>query len=91
MIGKFPKNVSVNDLNGILESLPLPQENGNPGESRVSWTKDDIVKLREMKWVEHFDIDEFMDHARNLGEGWYRENRDMAAGVKKVNYIDRPM
>lgn len=91
MIGKLPKDVTIKDINDMLQNLPLPREDADPVENCVTWTKCAIVELQQRNWVEQCDINKFMDDAIVLGDKWYQSSPDLKAGSKKVNYTNRDM
>ncbi|PWY94725.1 hypothetical protein BO94DRAFT_282623 [Aspergillus sclerotioniger CBS 115572] len=86
MIGKISHDVSFEQLDALLRSIPLPRK-GVSGENCVSWTRAAVAKLQEKGWAERFNIDCFMDDSLA-----YAHQRMDADDVKSIiNYTSRPM
>ncbi|EZF31394.1 hypothetical protein TMEN_113 [Trichophyton mentagrophytes] len=91
MIGKLPKGVTVQDVDGLLQGIPLPKPNSTSVENRVSWVQAAVRVLQEKSWADDFDVDELMNHVFNESDKWYQENENLQDKPKIANYTNRPL
>ncbi|MCJ1448516.1 MAG: hypothetical protein MMC23_009033 [Stictis urceolatum] len=87
MIGKLPLNVTTAQLNQLMKEIPLPQEDKEPLQNCVSWTREAIGRLQQHGCAEVFDIESFMDDALAQADDWLQ--RKQSLGAVRLNYTKR--
>ncbi|OAA43643.1 hypothetical protein NOR_04218 [Metarhizium rileyi] len=68
VIGQLPHGVSIAELRGLLERVPLPVKNTHPQQSCVTWAMDVIRTLQGEGWVWDFELDPFKDSALSYAD-----------------------
>jgi hypothetical protein len=88
MIGKLPHKVTIDHVESILASVPVPSKAVRPLENCVTWIKAAVTTLRTAGLVEDFNIEHIMDSSLGLAED---RMKNPAATPRIVNYTSRPM
>ncbi|OOG00696.1 hypothetical protein ASPCADRAFT_125706 [Aspergillus carbonarius ITEM 5010] len=86
MIGKVPNDVTFQQMDASLNTLPVPRKGILPEENCVTWIRLAIGKLQEEGWAEQFDIDRFLDFSLAYADG-----RTGYESKRIFNYTARPM
>lgn len=87
MIGKVPNNITLVEIRGLLESIPLPEKGARSEQNCVTWTRAAISKLRGKGLVEEFDLDRFMDDALAYAD---QRLHNFDSTPASINYTGRP-
>ncbi|KAJ5756306.1 hypothetical protein N7533_005849 [Penicillium manginii] len=86
MIGKIPLEVSHNEIMELLKDIAYPRKDAQHHENGINWIRTAIRHLQMTGIAEEFDVDEFLDHARDRAMVASHDGRPFT-----VNYTSRPM
>lgn len=93
MIGKVPKEMSVEGVKQFLETIPVPRHDASPAENCLTWTMEAIARLQHIRCAERFRIEKFVSTAFKQGDEWYIANPriEPTATINRANFTSRPM
>jgi hypothetical protein len=86
MIGKIPHEVSYIEIMELLKSIDHPRKDAEHHENGINWIRTAIRHLQMTGIGEEFDVDEFLDHARDRAMVASHDGRPFT-----INYTSRPM
>ncbi|KJX92313.1 hypothetical protein TI39_contig5872g00008 [Zymoseptoria brevis] len=58
MIGKLPNGVTIDHVEGVLKSVPLPVKNQNPEQNCYTWLREAIVALQQAGYADAINVNE---------------------------------
>ncbi|RMZ82407.1 hypothetical protein DV737_g2048, partial [Chaetothyriales sp. CBS 132003] len=67
LVGKLPLGTTYENVRDALATIPLPRPGVLPVENSATWTRQAILMCQELRWIEQFDVDTFMNNATQLG------------------------
>lgn len=90
MVGKVPKNLKAEQIQALLEKIPLPVRNQNPEQNCATWIQYAVKALQEAGCAEALSVDTIMREAIRLGDRVLKNGRPKDSRQMFKNLTARP-
>lgn len=81
-------DLTSDNVQAVLRSVPLPVKNTHPQQSCVTWTVDALRAMQDKEWVAKFDVAKFKDWALSKADEWIKDKTTDEAvnNVQTITY-----